>query len=827
MRPTEVDSQVFRSPHLSPPSLRCQLQGHPNHSQQQLRQQTRDFPLHDMVGGELVHLVPSASPPLASDIQGIPSHVRNMSHTTPPTPVSYTSSTETEPLPFRRSSTHLAALLLADLHPRHVQEQGEKTFQGSKHLQPHQQKQKQQQKQQQESIERSRRETAEVAHCNFQDHRSYDNLSHPLSQHHPRTLRRQSSTGHHILLHDRQHQEQQESTKLPTRNPRSPSLSPSPSPSLPATVRALHSQQFALSPPAPPSLDPTEPLLSQMPSTRKPPSASRQQEQLEQRHFSSTTNSIPRRSSSVGRVHPNNRHLNWSSAKGWTCVSSTAKNTVSNITNTPLHSHTLGHQSEPESEGEARHSPLHQGSVSGIPRPRSTSSCSTGSRSNLTSTMVGPNNMHRAPGIDKRMTLNLNGQMTSDPSQPTLLVQPFESSFVTLTSTTGGDSVNCASQQHQQQYRHQSLERNGSMNDSGGSRVTAGGSRSSPAAHTASTTHTENVGNNITSTSLAGPENGWNHISDFLMALVSQSLASRIFARRPQVSSIGSAPWSLVRILNTAHLLYLIPVTTVTIARLVTTEYICDEQLFSWLTVQAVLFVAQIFSACYMLQRQPVSSRLALLDQRSRVLMIVFMIWTVLGVGFLSGNGRSTCPCSSLALQQILPVSVSSELSRTATKPMLESLDSRPMVEGMFGEDPEEATCAICLGDYQPKEPIRFLPCQHHFHLECVDQWLLTDKSCPLCKHDIDQPMLTERLRRQSSQQQLGGMEVNHPSPYSLPADVSFEMGAYHSSSSTSSSHNHHQHQHQPASGPQDANPPDIASVQNVGCSQAFHVVIL
>ncbi|KAG0222171.1 hypothetical protein BGW42_006814 [Actinomortierella wolfii] len=346
--------------------------------------------------------------------------------------------------------------------------------------------------------------------------------------------------------------------------------------------------------------------------------------------------------------------------------------------------------------------------------------------------------------------------MTSDPSQPTLLVQPFESSFVTLTSTTGGDSVNCASQQHQQQYRHQSLERNGSMNDSGGSRVTAGGSRPSPAAHTASTTHTENVGNNISSTSLAGPENGWNHISDFLMALVSQSLASRIFARRPQVSSIGSAPWSLVRILNTAHLLYLIPVTTVTIARLVTAEYICDEQLFSWLTVQAVLFVAQIFSACYMLQRQPVSSRLAFLDQRSRVLMIVFMIWTVLGVGFLSGNGRSTCPrsedpvyglsfriivfhlsmisfyflpCSSLALQRILPVSVSSELSRTATKPMLESLDSRPMVVGMFGEDPEEATCAICLGDYQPKEPIRFLPCQHHFHLECVDQWLLTDKS--------------------------------------------------------------------------------------------------
>ncbi|KAF9365655.1 hypothetical protein BGX34_009086 [Mortierella sp. NVP85] len=68
-----------------------------------------------------------------------------------------------------------------------------------------------------------------------------------------------------------------------------------------------------------------------------------------------------------------------------------------------------------------------------------------------------------------------------------------------------------------------------------------------------------------------------------------------------------------------------------------------------------------------------------------------------------------------------------------------------PMTEGMFGGDPEEAICAICLGDYSLNEIIRFLPCQHHFHLDCVDQWLLTDKSCPLCKHDIDKPIKLER----------------------------------------------------------------------------------
>ncbi|KAF9289763.1 hypothetical protein BGZ68_008727 [Mortierella alpina] len=84
-------------------------------------------------------------------------------------------------------------------------------------------------------------------------------------------------------------------------------------------------------------------------------------------------------------------------------------------------------------------------------------------------------------------------------------------------------------------------------------------------------------------------------------------------------------------------------------------------------------------------------------------------------------------------------------MNRMATKPMIAKLGSVHMTEGMFGGDPEEATCAICLGDYRPDETIRLLPCQHHFHLECVDQWLLTDKSCPLCKHDIDKPLENER----------------------------------------------------------------------------------
>ncbi|KAF9116684.1 hypothetical protein BGX27_000066 [Mortierella sp. AM989] len=175
------------------------------------------------------------------------------------------------------------------------------------------------------------------------------------------------------------------------------------------------------------------------------------------------------------------------------------------------------------------------------------------------------------------------------------------------------------------------------------------------------------------------------------------------------------------------------------------------------------------------------SSRIAILDQRSRVLLLVFMIWTIIGVGFLGADnsirdpsctpandpvfglsfkiiifhssliGFYFMPCSSFLLSRVVPTSISSGLSRTATKPMIDKLGSASMTEGMFGGDPEEAICAICLGEYTPDEIIRFLPCRHHFHLECVDQWLFTDKSCPLCKHDIDKPVANDRTTHGNS----------------------------------------------------------------------------
>ena len=48
---------------------------------------------------------------------------------------------------------------------------------------------------------------------------------------------------------------------------------------------------------------------------------------------------------------------------------------------------------------------------------------------------------------------------------------------------------------------------------------------------------------------------------------------------------------------------------------------------------------------------------------------------------------------------------------------------------------PDDNTCSICLSEYQPKETLKSIPeCQHCFHADCIDEWLLLNASCPICQ---------------------------------------------------------------------------------------------
>ena len=53
-------------------------------------------------------------------------------------------------------------------------------------------------------------------------------------------------------------------------------------------------------------------------------------------------------------------------------------------------------------------------------------------------------------------------------------------------------------------------------------------------------------------------------------------------------------------------------------------------------------------------------------------------------------------------------------------------------------------TCAICIGDYKKGDKLRVMPCEHKFHTECIDKWLVVKNACPVCKRkpvESAQPM--------------------------------------------------------------------------------------
>jgi hypothetical protein len=46
--------------------------------------------------------------------------------------------------------------------------------------------------------------------------------------------------------------------------------------------------------------------------------------------------------------------------------------------------------------------------------------------------------------------------------------------------------------------------------------------------------------------------------------------------------------------------------------------------------------------------------------------------------------------------------------------------------------------CSICTEDFNKGEEVRVLPCNHKFHPDCVDPWLLNvSGTCPLCRIDL------------------------------------------------------------------------------------------
>ncbi|XP_020574578.1 E3 ubiquitin-protein ligase ATL4-like [Phalaenopsis equestris] len=96
-------------------------------------------------------------------------------------------------------------------------------------------------------------------------------------------------------------------------------------------------------------------------------------------------------------------------------------------------------------------------------------------------------------------------------------------------------------------------------------------------------------------------------------------------------------------------------------------------------------------------------------------------------------------------------------------------------------QKPQSLDCAVCLSNFRPHDELRFLPaCRHAFHSQCVDTWLRSTPSCPLCRASIRLPpaavgaappaAASDPSRSGSFRVELGSVSRRRPSADGIPS---------------------------------------------------------
>jgi len=51
--------------------------------------------------------------------------------------------------------------------------------------------------------------------------------------------------------------------------------------------------------------------------------------------------------------------------------------------------------------------------------------------------------------------------------------------------------------------------------------------------------------------------------------------------------------------------------------------------------------------------------------------------------------------------------------------------------------------CVICMVEFMVGDAVRYLPCMHTYHVECIDDWLMRSFTCPSCMEPVESALLS------------------------------------------------------------------------------------
>ncbi|KAF7020352.1 hypothetical protein CFC21_033468 [Triticum aestivum] len=93
-----------------------------------------------------------------------------------------------------------------------------------------------------------------------------------------------------------------------------------------------------------------------------------------------------------------------------------------------------------------------------------------------------------------------------------------------------------------------------------------------------------------------------------------------------------------------------------------------------------------------------------------------------------------------------------------------ELLRSLPVTVHRAADRVGSVECAVCLAGLEDGEEARFLPrCGHGFHTGCVDRWLASHTTCPLCRVTVSKPDALTSTSRPSVPREPANYTANLP----------------------------------------------------------------
>lgn len=119
----------------------------------------------------------------------------------------------------------------------------------------------------------------------------------------------------------------------------------------------------------------------------------------------------------------------------------------------------------------------------------------------------------------------------------------------------------------------------------------------------------------------------------------------------------------------------------------------------------------------------------------------IFFTFILLLLFYLFYLRRRRVDWSSLRMRTSLHTNNVDEISRAELGLKKELREMLPIVIYKESFSIRDAQCSVCLADYQAEDKLQQIPaCGHAFHMDCIDHWLTTHTTCPLCRLSLLAP---------------------------------------------------------------------------------------